>query len=250
MSSVTTFYDLILVTIPAIYQPCLSSFSIKQHLTSFSHSVLFLMLSSVFWMFSVSPKQLLLIFPYASWIPPSCLVSFLSLHLEHCNAWMICLSHWLGFETLNGETSLPKRRRSTHSRIFSLLHNQQHFLLNWQSPYSLGSSPHTFLFFLKWKPGPGLVTLSSTLLSHLFSQIHWTSGMKLISPASPISCETEDSFLSLSLILLSFSAFLLPSLKSSINYWPQGDDTWPTSFLFPFLFWIALFLSSFSLSFP
>lgn len=123
------FYDLILLTIPAVHHPLFtSSLSIKQHFieTCFSplcfcsccplcfECFLFLLSDSFssFVCFLYTP----IMFRFIS------VIVLISLQ---GHAWMMCLSHLLGLEPLNDETGMPKNRRSTYSRTFPLLQNQQ-----------------------------------------------------------------------------------------------------------------------------
>lgn len=97
--------------------------------------------------------------------------------LPHCNAWMMCLSHRLGFEPLDSQARVPESRRSTHSRFLPLLHNQPQFLHNQQSPlYPLGLPSAPFSPLLNWKHGSPLVTPYPTVLSYLSSLI--PSGLR------------------------------------------------------------------------
>lgn len=151
------------------------------------------MLPSLCWMFSVSPKWLLLIFPHGSSIPLSYLVSFLSLYLHCCTAvlgWCVCPSHqvWsplmakLRCQKIEGAhvgESFPFSRISSSSIIGIVLYSPRSFPLHPSLFFEMETWPHswdTIIFIFLW---------------HVFSRIHWASGVKQISPAPPVSCKTE-----------------------------------------------------------
>lgn len=195
-------------------------------LCAFAHAVLsfecFLFLLSNSSFFYMLP-----LYPYHVWSP----------QLHHCTAmlgWWVCPINWV-LSPLMVKAEYQKVERAHRAESFPSSIISSSSSIFGKVPCSLQYFQNIFLFILCWKPGPALVTLSPTVLSHLFSPILWTSGLKQISPDSPILCKTEAPlclWASFYWTFLPFSFCL--SLKSSINYWPAGD--WHLAHKLPLLF--------------
>lgn len=104
------------------------------------------------------------------------LISVTALKLPHCNAWIMCPSHPLGFERLDGQTRVPE---GAHTANYSPQPQSSAVLPQLaKSHISSGSSWLTCLFFaeLETWPTPG-DTISHNPHIYFF-EFHWLVGVK------------------------------------------------------------------------
>ena len=244
--------------IPPLSQPLLTSnVSTKPHPAGSSHLCTFAHVASLFWMFSFSPEQFLPISSYSSSTFSSGFASFLSLCYV---AAFQCLDDVSVQSTEFWAPWQPGQRarkyKSTHSRFFPLLHNQQLLLQNLQNPLLPQDLPRTtFYSLLNWRPGLPLVTPSAIVSSHSSSWIPLGLRSKVVSSLGSTcfsnSCKTEAP-------LCLWGSFYWDFIPCPFDLWghlpivwpPSSSGTWLTIFFFTLLFWIGLLLSSISLSFP
>ena len=168
--------------------------------------------------------------------------------------WCVCPINWV----LSPLTARPESQKvkSTHSRFFPLLHNQQLLLQTLQDPLLPQDLPRTtFYSLLNWRPDLPLVTPSATVSSHPSSRIPLGLRSKVVSSLGSTcfsnSCKTEAP-------LCLWGSFYLDFIPCPFDLWghlpiawpPSSSGTWLTILFFTFLFWITLLLSSTSLFFP